>query len=91
MDPSEALSLPGVKAYVSSDDVPGDNKTGYHVLDEEIFATDKVVIFFFLKRSSRWEVVFLEAGGLFILGQHITHQNIWTVQAGIDDNYFGIG
>ena len=46
MDPSEALSLPGVKAYVSSDDVPGDNKTGYHVLDEEIFATDKVVIFF---------------------------------------------
>ena len=45
MDPSEALSLPGVKAYVSSDDVPGDNKTGYHVLDEEIFATDKVVIF----------------------------------------------
>ena len=46
MDPSEALSVPGVKAYVSSDDVPGDNKTGYHVLDEEIFATDKVVIFF---------------------------------------------
>ncbi|CAH3019046.1 unnamed protein product, partial [Porites evermanni] len=42
VDPSEALSLPGVKAYVSSDDVPGDNKTGYHVLDEEIFATDKV-------------------------------------------------
>ena len=53
MDPSEALSLPGVKDYVSSDDVPGDNKTGYHVLDEEIFATDKVVIFFFSKRSSR--------------------------------------
>ena len=46
MDPSEALSLPGVKAYVSSDDVPGDNKTGYHVQDEEIFATDKVAIFF---------------------------------------------
>lgn len=46
MDPNEALSVPGVKAYVSSDDVPGDNRTGYHVLDEEIFATDKVVIFF---------------------------------------------
>ena len=44
MDATEALTLPGVKAYVNADDVPGDNKTGYHVLDEEVFATDKVRI-----------------------------------------------
>ena len=41
MDPSEALTLPGVKAYVNSDDVPGDNVTG-DGNDEEVFATDKV-------------------------------------------------
>lgn len=41
MDPSEALTLPGVKAYVNSDDLPGDNITG-DGNDEEVFATDKV-------------------------------------------------
>ena len=42
MDPSEALTLPGVKGYVNSDDVPGDNTTGEEN-DEEVFATDKVI------------------------------------------------
>ena len=42
MDPSEALTLPGVKAYVNSDDVPGSNAIGYYSLDEEVFATEKV-------------------------------------------------
>ena len=44
MDPGEALCLPGVKAYISAKDVPGDNVTGYAADDEEIFATDKVCI-----------------------------------------------
>ena len=39
MDPGEALTLPGVKTYVNSDDVPG-NK--YVLFDEEVFATVKV-------------------------------------------------
>ncbi|RMX48187.1 hypothetical protein pdam_00015397 [Pocillopora damicornis] len=42
VDPGEALCLPGVKAYISAEDVPGDNVTGYAADDEEIFATDKV-------------------------------------------------
>ena len=42
MDPSVALSLPGVRTYVNADDVPGSNSTGYYVRDEEIFATDEV-------------------------------------------------
>ncbi|KAL9964449.1 hypothetical protein ACROYT_G028093 [Oculina patagonica] len=42
VDPSEALSLPGVKTFINADDVPGSNSTGYYVCDEEIFATDKV-------------------------------------------------
>ena len=46
MDPSEALTLPGVKAYVNSDDVPGSNAIGYYFVDEEVFATDKVRVFF---------------------------------------------
>ena len=40
MDSSEALLLPGVKAYIGADDVPGDNITGYD--DEEVYTTDKV-------------------------------------------------
>jgi len=46
VDPSEALTLPGVKAYVNSDDVPGSNAIGYYFVDEEVFATDKVRVFF---------------------------------------------
>ncbi|XP_022782226.1 xanthine dehydrogenase/oxidase-like [Stylophora pistillata] len=42
VDPGEALSLPGVKGYISAEDVPGDNVTGYAADDEEIFATEKV-------------------------------------------------
>jgi len=42
VDPSVALSLPGVRTYINADDVPGSNLTGYYVRDEEIFATDKV-------------------------------------------------
>ncbi|KAJ7379815.1 hypothetical protein OS493_012562 [Desmophyllum pertusum] len=42
VDPSEALCLPGVKAYVSADDVPGENSTGSEVYDEEVYATDTV-------------------------------------------------
>ena len=41
MDPSEALHLPGVKAFISADDVPGNNRTGFGN-DEEVYATDKV-------------------------------------------------
>ena len=41
MDPSDALCLPGVKAYISADDVPGENVTGIGD-DEEVYATDKV-------------------------------------------------
>jgi len=41
VDPSEALLLPGVKAYIGADDVPGDNITGFGN-DEEVYATDKV-------------------------------------------------
>lgn len=41
MDPSEALRLPGVKAYISADDVPGDNSTGFGN-DEKVYATHKV-------------------------------------------------
>ena len=44
VDASEALCLPGVKAYISADDVPGENATGHGVDDEEVFATDKVRI-----------------------------------------------
>ena len=42
MDPTEALCLPGVQAYISADDVPGENTTGYGADDEEVYATDKV-------------------------------------------------
>ncbi|XP_078350679.1 xanthine dehydrogenase/oxidase-like [Oculina patagonica] len=42
VDPTEALCIPGVKAYISAEDVPGDNTTGYGADDEEVYATDKV-------------------------------------------------
>ena len=42
VDPSDALRLPGVKSFVSADDVPGQNTTGPVTFDEEIFATEKV-------------------------------------------------
>lgn len=42
MDPSDALSLPGVRTFINADDVPGSNSTGYYVRDEEIFATGEV-------------------------------------------------
>ena len=42
VDPSESLSLSGVRTFINADDVPGSNSTGYYVRDEEIFATDEV-------------------------------------------------
>lgn len=42
VDPSDALSLPGVRTFINADDVPGSNSTGYYVCDEEIFATGEV-------------------------------------------------
>lgn len=44
MDPTEALSLPGVKSYISADDVPGENATELrHGVDNvQIYGTDKV-------------------------------------------------
>lgn len=42
VDPTDALCIPGVKAYISAEDVPGENATGYGVDDEEVYATDKV-------------------------------------------------
>ncbi|XP_078351392.1 xanthine dehydrogenase/oxidase-like [Oculina patagonica] len=41
VDPTEALCLPGVKTYISADDVPGNNSMGA-LQDEEVYATDKV-------------------------------------------------
>ena len=42
VDPSDSLSLSGVRTFISADDVPGSNLTGYYVRDEEIFATNEV-------------------------------------------------
>ena len=42
VDPSKALSLPGVRAYVGAADVPGNNQIGIIIKDEEVFAKDKV-------------------------------------------------
>ena len=39
---SEALCLPGVKAYIGVDDVPGQNATGPVIFDEEVFASERV-------------------------------------------------
>ena len=42
VDPSAALCMPGVVDYVCHKDVPGDNKTGSIIKDEEVFATNTV-------------------------------------------------
>ncbi|XP_019624369.1 PREDICTED: xanthine dehydrogenase/oxidase-like [Branchiostoma belcheri] len=42
IDPSAALQMPGVEMFVSAKDVPGSNVTGPDVMDEEIFASEKV-------------------------------------------------
>lgn len=42
VDPSDALSMPGVKSFVGANDVPGHNSTGPVIFDEEVFASDKV-------------------------------------------------
>ena len=42
VDPSDSLSLSGVRTFINADDVPGSNATGYYVRDEEIFATNGV-------------------------------------------------
>lgn len=42
VDPSEALHMPGVRTYIGADDVPGSNRTGAVIYDEELFATEKV-------------------------------------------------
>ena len=45
VDPTEALTLPGVHIYLDANDVPGSNTTGMIALDEEVFATDEVCEF----------------------------------------------
>ena len=42
VDPLAALDLPGVICYLDHRDIPGENKFGLKVEDEEIFATAKV-------------------------------------------------
>ncbi len=42
IDPSDALSMSGVKLFLTHEDVPGLNMHGILVQDEEVFATDKV-------------------------------------------------
>ena len=44
VDPSEALRMPGVRTYIGADDVPGSNRTGAVIYDEELFATEKVML-----------------------------------------------
>ena len=44
VDPSEALHMPGVRAYIGADDVPDSNRTGAVIYDEELFATEKVIL-----------------------------------------------
>ena len=44
VDPSEALHMPGVRTYIGADDVPGSNRTGAVIYDEELFATEKVIL-----------------------------------------------
>ena len=48
VDPSDALSMPGVKSFVGANDVPGHNSTGPVIFDEEVFASDKVIFFVIL-------------------------------------------
>jgi xanthine dehydrogenase/oxidase len=42
VDPTPALAIPGVVRFVSHKDVPGGNKIGAVVKDEECFATQEV-------------------------------------------------
>lgn len=42
VDPAPALALPGVVRFVGHKDVPGGNKIGAVVKDEECFATEEV-------------------------------------------------
>ena len=44
VDPSEAVHMPGVRTYIGADDVPGSNRTGAVIYDEELFATEKVIL-----------------------------------------------
>ena len=41
IDPSQALLCPGVKGFLSADDIPGSNVMGIGG-DEQVFASDKV-------------------------------------------------
>ena len=36
--------MPGVRTYIGADDVPGSNRTGAVIYDEELFATEKVML-----------------------------------------------
>ena len=44
VDTTEALRMPGVVDYISHSDVPGNNKTGFMAEDEEVFASEEVLI-----------------------------------------------
>ena len=44
VDPSEAVHIPGVRTYIGADDVPGSNRALAVVCDEELFATEKVIL-----------------------------------------------
>ncbi|CAG8803556.1 7882_t:CDS:2, partial [Racocetra fulgida] len=42
IDPTQALSIPGVKGFFSAKDVPGKNSWGIILQDEEVFASNEV-------------------------------------------------
>ena len=44
IDTTEALAIPGVKDFVSYNDVPGPNLWGVTVIDEEVFASSTVSV-----------------------------------------------
>jgi len=46
VDPSEALSMPGVTTYVGHEDVRGRNIWGPVIQDEELFASSMVGVHF---------------------------------------------
>ncbi|RXG69954.1 Xanthine dehydrogenase/oxidase, partial [Armadillidium vulgare] len=61
IDPSEALKMAGVHHFFCAKDIPPEqNKFGYIVQDEEVFATEEEAI----EANSVWEPIKLETGNL---------------------------
>ena len=50
IDTSEAQKVPGFVCFLSADDIPGSNKTGFFN-DETVFANDEVRLGFFFSRK----------------------------------------